>query len=381
MKDKLKNLNKQLNQKYLERTELINILLIAYLIKEHIFIGGPPGTGKTSLAKDLTLAMQGKSFYYLMNKTTTIDEILGPLDFAALNQNIFQRDLSRGIANAEIIILDEGFKANSVVLNTLLGLLLDREVVNNNQIVKCPLNTAIICSNELPEDESLAPFWDRLAFRIWVENISESKKIKLMMSLINNINNDITENINTSDLQNYRKQIEQIKIPKFIVESVVNITSEVEKEIGIKTSTRKHNQIIPILKASAFLNNKLEVDEEDLLILVYVLWNTLEDIPKITEILNKFSSPEKEEIINILNNAYKESQKIIPFAKSLETSRSVWIQQQSQIAIIIEENLSAIMDIGTKKPSIKTKGYYSLAINKISEMLETINKLNQEAYQ
>ena len=55
----------------------------------------------------------------------------------------------------QVAFLDEVFKANSAILNTLLTLLNERAFDNGDARVACPLATAVAASNELPETEEL----------------------------------------------------------------------------------------------------------------------------------------------------------------------------------------------------------------------------------
>ena len=377
-KSKLRKLRDELNNKYYQRSIEIDLCLIAYLIKEHIYLGGPPGTGKTSLAKDIASAMESNSFYYLMSKTTTIDEILGAIDIKALNQGVLKRDLSRGVANAEIVILDEGFKANSICLNTMLGLMLDREVVNAGVTVPTPLRTMIVCSNELPESEVLAPFWDRLSFRCWVKNISRANKRRMMWREVQGKSVTITTQIDAVEQQELLTAIDSITIEKETIKNIVKITAELEQDLNLIVSTRKHNQLIKILQACAFINDRDTVDEEDLNYLEFILWDELEQIEKIKEIIARFASPLKLEISNLLSLAESEFKEVKPYDGG--ESRSVWSTFKSKKEIAIEEILEQLTSLSLTNPNLADKLFYTNALNSVKSQLKEIALYSQEAY-
>ena len=61
--------------------------------------------------------------------------------------------------------MDEVFKANSAILNTLLGLLNERVFDQGPMRISVPLSTVVGASNELPESEELAALYDRFLLR------------------------------------------------------------------------------------------------------------------------------------------------------------------------------------------------------------------------
>eukprot|EP00438_Fugacium_kawagutii_P006997 Skav233394 [mRNA] locus=scaffold1038:234581:241935:+ [translate_table: standard] len=69
-----------------ERRHEAKLLLLAAVAGEHILLIGPPGTGKSLLAKRLSAICGGKCFEHLMTPFTTPEEILGPISLLALQQ-------------------------------------------------------------------------------------------------------------------------------------------------------------------------------------------------------------------------------------------------------------------------------------------------------
>lgn len=62
-------------------------------------------------------------------------------------------------------MIDETFKANSAILNTLLTLMNERLFHNDGQPTPCPLVTLFGASNELPEGRELEALFDRFLLR------------------------------------------------------------------------------------------------------------------------------------------------------------------------------------------------------------------------
>ena len=65
------------------------------------------------------------------------------------------------LLQAEVAFIDEIFKANSAILNTLLTLINERLFDNGSQRTAVPLLTMVGASNELPESEELDALYDR----------------------------------------------------------------------------------------------------------------------------------------------------------------------------------------------------------------------------
>ena len=69
--------------------------------------------------------------------------------------------------------VDEIFKANSAILNSLLTLLNERLFDNGNQRLETPLLCLVGASNELPESEELDALYDRFLIRRKVNQVGE----------------------------------------------------------------------------------------------------------------------------------------------------------------------------------------------------------------
>ena len=67
--------------------------------------------------------------------------------------------------SSSVAFLDEVFKANSAILNSLLTILNERKFDNGNQRVEVPLMAVVAASNELPDNEELDALYDRFLIR------------------------------------------------------------------------------------------------------------------------------------------------------------------------------------------------------------------------
>ncbi|MFP3226930.1 MAG: AAA family ATPase [Sulfolobaceae archaeon] len=179
LQNKFKKLEDFLNQKIIGHPDMVRGAILSLLASEHLLFIGPPGTAKTLLANTLSDAIYGaKSYRYLLTKYTEFAELFGALDINALSQGQYKRNWS-GIIYSHIVFLDEIFKANSAILNSLLSLLNERVVYDplTGQSIEASLLMAIGASNELPVEEELQALFDRFLVKVYVGYLDDQLKI------------------------------------------------------------------------------------------------------------------------------------------------------------------------------------------------------------
>ena len=84
-----------------------------------------------------------------MTKFTTPEEIFGPLSIKELKEDRFRRNTQGYMPDAKVAFLDEIFKANSSVLNSLLTIINEKIYHNGKEKLKVPLISLVGASNEL----------------------------------------------------------------------------------------------------------------------------------------------------------------------------------------------------------------------------------------
>lgn len=276
-------------------------------------------TGKTMLAKAVAQAFDTRSFYYLVSATTQVDELLGSVDLAALQNSEFKRDLTGKLADCELAIIDEIFKAPSPTLNALLGIILDHEVPNGKHVHKCPLISLVGCSNELPQEETLAPFWDRFTLRYWVEDVNhKNKKILLQRAARLQPTPTVTVQFALADLEQMHQEAIALPVTDDAIEGILHISKRLAGE-GVHASTRKHVQMIGLLRAYAYVCGAKEVTEEHLDVLKHIFWNDLKDREKINDTVKEVIEGPLQRINHIMGAA----QTVINKIRELDMSDTI----------------------------------------------------------
>jgi len=303
--EQLNNLRQQLKEQLVDRDEVIDGMLVALLAREHILLLGHPGTAKTLLAQLVASAIEEVSyFYWLLTKFSTPEELFGPYSIKALKEDRLTRIIKNKLPTASIAFLDEIWKANSSILNSLLTLVNERVYHNGDEVVDCPLATLVGASNELPEKGELAALYDRFLLRFWVDYIKDKAAFAEMLKAGEPI---IVCKIPVEDLQELQHLVGTVAITEELADRLVELKMELEK-INIVNSDRRWVKCLKILQAYAVLNGHPQVEETDLLILQHVLWIEPKDKAEVTRIVAKVANPvifETQQILDALKGQYR----------------------------------------------------------------------------
>jgi MoxR-like ATPase len=163
-----------LNSIFVGREIEIMALLTALVSGEPLILVGDPGTAKTAMIEALSKLINAKYFYYLLTRFTEPDELLGPVDIQALREGKYARITKNRLPDAEIVFLDEIFKASSAVRNILLDIILNKRILNGTEYIKLPMLTLYTASNEISTDAEDKAFYDRLTIRVFVKYVEDS---------------------------------------------------------------------------------------------------------------------------------------------------------------------------------------------------------------
>lgn len=105
---KLSQIETFLNQKFLEREEVIANVLRSLAIGTNMLLLGEPGTGKSDLIQSATSMIEGANhFQWLVNRTSDPAELVGPYSIKAMEQDKFVRKTAGKLPEAHVAFIDE----------------------------------------------------------------------------------------------------------------------------------------------------------------------------------------------------------------------------------------------------------------------------------
>jgi len=264
---------RQVAASLVERDEEVRLMFTAVVAREHVLLVGPPGTAKSLLCGLLSSFLSGARLWQRQfTKFTEPGEVLGPVDIQALKAGRQTRLYAGMLPSAEIAFLDEVFKANSAILNSLLLILNERQCdIGAGERIDCPLMFCMGASNEWPEEaKELGALFDRFIFRKSVRPIRTAAGLK---RLVNDpsIGAAPSVSVTAADVDEAHAEAMALPYSPAAEEAFFRIVAALRKK-GICPGDRRVKKAWAAGKASAWLAGASAVEPAHLACLSHVLW-------------------------------------------------------------------------------------------------------------
>ncbi len=278
----------ELIKPFIGREEEAKVIVLALLTREHAVLIGEPGTAKSALIRRAAQILNMKYFMYLLTRYTEPAELFGPLDINALKEGKYVRITTNKLPEAEIVFLDEIFKANSAILNTLLTVMNERLFYDGYTEIPVKLWSLFGASNEIPEDPELEALYDRFLLRHYVKPVSDDQWRDLLRAAWNIEKSGYPKPeiiVNKAVLEKLHRMVFEVDLSP-IESKLLKLFSVLESK-NIHLTDRRKGKALKVIAAHALLNGRLIATEEDLLVLKFVAPHDIDDFEKVYIILSE----------------------------------------------------------------------------------------------
>lgn len=300
-----------LKESFIGKDEAIDMMAVAAVSGLPLLLIGRPGTAKSDLVVRFCEAMGVGSddyFEYMLTKFTEPTEVMGPIDVNSLQEGKHRIVTQGMLPEAQVVFLDEIFKANSAILNTLLTVVNERKYYNGG--VACPVNMQVLfaATNEIPTFSELDALKDRFILKVesksvkdeyfdelmdactegatdkafnlkpWRDQSTLEDFVKARYFIQHQMRDQTLRSRQDSDILNDRRTY----FPDTVYSLFKRIIKTLETEDGIEISDRKIHQLYKLLRAHAFIFSGGVIQKEDLRLLKFIP-NKIQDIKVIQD--------------------------------------------------------------------------------------------------
>lgn len=287
---------------FVGREDVVRVVGLALLTREHVLLVGPPGTAKTSLLDSFAEVLDVRYFPYLLTRFTEPAELFGPMDVRAFQEeSVYRINTTNMLPTAHLAFLDEVFQGSSAILNSLLMLMNERRFHNGSATHAADLLTLLGSTNELPDDPVLAAFSDRFLLRVTIDYVDPDQVDELLVSGwrreqwsapgAGRATNPDLARFPLEDLGALQAEIGHVDLGP-VRGDLADLVRALRRE-GVAFSDRRAVKAQKLIAASALLGARTQAGPQDLGVLGY-LWTKPGDDTTVRRILAEHDIAEDE---------------------------------------------------------------------------------------
>src|SRR6266567_1652206 len=176
LRKRINHFRKSLGRFFVQKQEIIDLMVVAAIAQEPLLLVGPPGTAKSDLVvkfKDALGVDESDYFEYMLTRFTEPSEIIGAIDIKELRAGRYIRKKEGKLPTARLVFLDEIFKSNSAILNILLTIINEKKFYQDGVPQAVRLRVLFAATNEVPEQGELSALKDRFVLKAESRSVQE----------------------------------------------------------------------------------------------------------------------------------------------------------------------------------------------------------------
>jgi len=292
---KVREVGRALDERFLDKSEIVRMLLVTLVAGEHMLIVGPPGTAKSALVRQLARLVDARYFEYLLTRFSEPNEIFGPVDIKAFREGTFVRRVEAMLPDAEVVFLDEIFKSNSAILNSLLSILNERRFFTGSATIHVPLCSLFGATNEVPNDDALGAIFDRFLVRTLSENLDSfhfhglverglRAEAAALAGGLGDAEGAVKPLVSLAEIRKLQERLPQfMRFSEEFLARYKGLVFQIRSE-GVSVSDRRVVKLLKLFAASALVDGRPAADDGDFFVLRHV-WNSPDQIPILEDIV------------------------------------------------------------------------------------------------
>ncbi len=336
----------KMNTIFVGREKEIDIILVGLVSREPVILVGPPGTAKTLLVETLGELVNGKVFTYLLSRFTEPDELFGALDIKAYREGRIQRVIKNTILTADIVFLDEIFKASSAIRNTLLRILNEREYRYGDMTIRVEWLGFYSASNEISTDAEDMAFFDRLVIRKFVKYVPNTAWLDLLKSGISaEFMDALSPVMSVEDVK--RLQIRAMELFKDLKHRQEILNKYIEalaklQEKGVILSDRRKVKVLKVAAGYSVLYGSTAVSLDDIADALRVAAiHSEDDTSKVEEVILEVGLSESAKLLSEINTIMTELRNVVKQINNAN-SLSEFKEYRKQGKVLIRELIARL---------------------------------------
>lgn len=183
LRERINRFRVALSRHFVGKDEVVDLMTVAAAAQEPLLLVGPPGTAKSDLVlkfRDALAISEEDYFEYMLTRFTEPSEVIGPIDINLLREGRYMRRERGKLPTATLVFLDEIFKSNSAILNSLLTIINERKFYQDGVPQPVALKVLFAATNEIPEHAELAALKDRFCLKIACRSVQDTHFLELI---------------------------------------------------------------------------------------------------------------------------------------------------------------------------------------------------------